>query len=120
MSSILNRDALLAATELPRELIEIPELGGAVYVQGMSGRDRDSFEASLVTGRGKKRDVSTDNVRAKLAVRCLVDEAGNRLFKDHEADLLGGIRVDVLSRIFNAAQRLSGITDEDVDEMGKS
>lgn len=119
-AAALTREGLLAATQLPRERIDIPELGGFVFVQGMSADDRDAFEASLVTGRGKKRDVDTHNVRAKLAVRCLVDEQGTRLFKDHEAPLLGRIRVDVLQRVFDAAQRLSGIRDEDVDELGKS
>jgi len=118
---ILNRAALEAAARatLPREMVEIPELGGSVYVRSMSGAERDEWERSLIVGRGKRRDVNTSNVRAKLAVRCLVDEQGERLFADGEADLLGGLRVDALNRIFEAAQRLSGVRDEDIDELGK-
>jgi hypothetical protein len=117
----LSKAALLeaAAAPLPRERIDLPELGGYVWVQGMSGTDRDHWEKSLVVGRGKRRDVNTENVRAKLAVRCLVDEAGVRLFDDGDVHPLGRLRVDVLNRIFEAAQRLSGVSDEDIDELKK-
>lgn len=122
----LSREAFASeqARDLPWESVDIPQLGGVACVQGMSGTERDEFEASLVEGRGKRRDVNTENIRAKLAVRCLFDrpsnQGGKRLFLDHEADLLGAIRADILSRIFEAAQRLSGVTDEDIDELGKS
>jgi hypothetical protein len=118
----LSKAALLAAAAagLPRERVEVPELNGYVWVQGMSGTDRDNWEKSLVVGRGKRRDVNTENVRAKLAVRCLVDDAGARLFEDSEVAALGQLRVDVLNRIFEAAQRLSGVSDGDLDELGKS
>jgi hypothetical protein len=118
--TVLSRDALLKAIAVPTERIDIPELGGVVIVRGMTGQERDEFESSLIVGRGRRRDVDTSNIRAKLAVRCLIDEQGGRLFKDEEADALGCVRADVLSRIYTAAQRLSGVTDEDIDEMGKS
>lgn len=118
----LTKAALLAlaAASLPRETLEIPELGGTVTVQGMSGKQRDAWEKSLIVGRGKRRDVNTENVRAKLACVCLIDEQGQRLFTDEDADALGELRVDVLSRIFEVAQRLSGVSDSDLDELGKA
>ena len=120
--SSLSKAAILAAAAaaLPRERVEVPELGGYVMVQGMSGTDRDAWEKSLVVGRGKRRDVNTENVRAKLAVRCLVDDDGARLFEDGDVAILGKLRVDVLNRIFETAQRLSGVSDEDIDELKKS
>jgi len=117
--ALITREQLLSATTIPQERIDVPELGGVVNVRGMTGRERDAWEASLMTGRGRRREVNTDNLRAKLVVKCLVDEQGQRVFRDEDADLVGNIRVDVISRIFNVAQRLSGITDEDVEELGK-
>lgn len=119
---VLTREALLgaAATTLPRTVLHIPELGGDVILQGMSGTDRDAWEQSLVRGRGKKRDVNLQNVRAKLVVRSLINEDGSRMFTDAEAPAVGAIRVDVLNQLFEAAQKLSGVSDEDVDELGKS
>ena len=52
--SILNREALMAAAssgELPRVRVEVPELGGFVWVRGMSGIERDAWEKALVVRR---------------------------------------------------------------------
>ena len=120
MSAFLSKDALTAAAgKLPVERVDLPELGGHVYVRGMSGVERDNWERSLVVGKGRRRDYNLDNVRARLAARCICDEAGVRQFADDDADVLGKIRVDCLNRIFEVAQRLSGVSDQDVDELGK-
>lgn len=122
MSGFLSKDALITAAKqpLPLERVELPELNGHVFVRAMSGVQRDAWEKSLITGRGKRRAVDTANVRARLAVQCLCDDQGVRLFGDDDADVLGHLRVDSLNRIFEVAQRLSGVSDEDVDELGKS
>lgn len=116
--AFLTRADLLAAIGLPRETVRIPELGGDVLVQGMSGAQRDAWEASLVEGKGKRRHMNTANIRAKLVAQCCIDDGGNRLFTDTDIDVLGSTRVDVLNRLFGVAQRLSGVSDEDVDELG--
>ena len=41
--NILSKDAILAADDLPRETVHVPEWGGDVYVRTMSGTDRDAF-----------------------------------------------------------------------------
>lgn len=115
--------AAAAAPQLPFEAVALTINGRTahVYVQGMSGKDRDAWEKSLIVGRGKRRDVNTENVRARLATRCLVEQPGGaRLFTDDEAGLLGGLPAAVLNPIFEKAQRLSGVSDEDLDELGKS
>lgn len=116
---LLSRDALLQATTLPRERVFIKELGGEVIIQGMTGKQRDAWESSLVKQRRNRRSLDTQNVRARLVARCLVNDDGTRMFSDEEADQLGDIRVDVLGHLFEVAQRLSGVTNEDVDELGK-
>lgn len=120
---LLKKEALLQAAtsgDLPTETVEVPELGGVVIVRGMTGAQRDVWERSLVEVRGKKRVINTENIRARLAVRCLVDAEHNRLFTDGDATALGNLRVDVLNRIYEAAQRVCGVSDEDVDELKKS
>jgi len=120
VSAFLSKDALAAAAgKLPVERVDLPEIGGHVYVRGMSGVERDAWERSLVVGKGRRRDYNLDNVRARLAARCICDETGVRQFADDDADTLGKIRVDCLNRIFEVAQRLSGVSDQDVDELGK-
>lgn len=126
MAEFFTKEDLLAAAvrpELPCEPVTITVNGRTanVYVQGMGGTERDAWEKSLVTGRGKRRDVDTTNVRAKLACRCLVDKPnGARLFTDDQAGLIGQLPAVVLNPIFEKAQRLCGVSDEDIDELGKS
>ena len=120
----LTKDAILAAASasaLPREQIDLPELGGFVFVRGMTGRERDDWERSLLfLNRRGKVEQRNENIRARLAVRCVVDAAGVRIFGDEDAAALGNLRADVLSRIFDAAQRLSNVTEEDLQELKKS
>jgi hypothetical protein len=116
----LSRDALLGerAKAIPRERVEVPELDGVVYVRGMTGKERGEWEASLTKGRGVKARPNTANGRATMLVRCLVDEKGDRIFQNGDADALGDIRVDVLNRLFQVANRLSGSDQEELDEVG--
>jgi hypothetical protein len=47
-----------------------------------------------------------------------VEEDGSRTFSDADVIALGEARADVIDRLFGIAQRLSGMRDEDVDELG--
>lgn len=102
------------ATTIPRERLELPELGGFVFVKGMTGGERDEFEKSCRDPKGRLRG----NTRARLAVRTVVNEDGSRVFTDDDIQTVGRIRVDVLQKVFNLAQKLSGISDADVEELG--
>src|SRR4051812_29809096 len=78
----LSRDQILEAKDLETREVDCPEWGGSVLVRALSGRERDAWEASLVQMRGKQQVPQMGNVRAKLVVRCCVDENGERLFSD--------------------------------------
>lgn len=121
----LTRDAILAAAvkrELPKERLDVPELGGFIWIRGMSGDERDRFERDNMIQRKGRVQVDMEklgNARARLAVRCICDEQGNRILQDGDAVVLGGLRADVLSKIYAISQRLSNYTDEDIDEIKK-
>lgn len=112
------RETLLGATAPPQEDIHIPQLNVTVTVRGMTGVERDAFESSCFEGRGKKRDFNMKNLRAKLVAYCCIDANGHRVFSDADAIALGNVRADVIDRLFSVAQRLSGMKDEDVEELG--
>ena len=126
----LTRDNILAASDITTEEVDVPEWGGTVLVRALSGAERDRFEQSLLNqgapqknGKrgGKTMQVSMENARAKLCALSVVDADGNRLFSDKDAAALGKKSGAALDRVFGVAQRLSGITDADIDEVvGKS
>jgi hypothetical protein len=124
LRELLKKAAEEGAQKLPREVVQTPELAEygvtEITLQALTGKQRDAWESSLVVGKGKGRRISTNNVRARLVVTSAIEEDGTRAMKDDDAGWLGNLRVDVLNRLYEAAQRLSGVTDEDVEELGKS
>jgi len=116
----LNREQILQVQDLPVEDVEVPEWGGKVRVRGLTGAERDKFEASIVTRKGNKAEFNPENIRAKLVAMCVVDENGNRLFTDEDIKILGQKSATALDRIFQVAQRLSGLRTEDFEEMQKN
>lgn len=114
---ILTRDAILGVADLKTDHVEVPEWGGVVLVRGLTGAERDQFEADSLVGRGKRREVNLRNFRARLVARTVVDEQGNRLFTDADVEALARKSASAIARVYDVAARLSGLTDEDVDEL---
>jgi hypothetical protein len=115
----LSRDDILKAADNEPEEVTVPEWNGSVLVRGMTGRERDAFEVSLMTqGRNGRREVNTANVRAKLVVRCVVDDDGNRVFTDADIAELGDHSAAAVDRVYAVAARLSGMGgDEEQAEL---
>ena len=110
---MLTREQILAHDDLKRETVDVPEWGGSVIVQTMTGADRDAFEASIVSGG--KPDMR--NMRAKLAAACIVNEAGERLFSVVDVEALGAKSAGALERIVRVAQRLNRLGDAQLEEL---
>lgn len=102
----LTREQILAANDSRRELVEVPEWGGSVYVSVMSGAARDAWEAGLITRDGTP--VLTD-VSAKLAAATITDEAGERLFSEADVAELTKRSAAALKRVIDVARRLNGL-----------
>ena len=113
----LSREAILAASDLETAEVEVPEWDGSVLIRGLTGRERDEFEASILERRGKQMVPNVANIRAKLVVKCVVGEDGKRLFADTDANELGEHSAAAVNRIYEAAAKLSGLTDEDVEDL---
>ena len=114
---MLSKDAILKADDLPKELVDVPEWGGSVYVRTLRGNERDHSEQSLV---GKKQKTSLENVRARFAVLTICDENCTRLFTDGDAKALGEKSAAALDRVFAVAQRLNGFSQDDVEDLAKN
>jgi len=115
--ALLSKDQILAAEDLVTEDVEVPEWGGTVRVRMMTGAERDSFEDSLTQTKGKNVKTNLANLRARLVARTVVDEAGKRMFTDAEAGVLGQKSAAALDRVFEAARKLNGMTEKDVEEL---
>jgi hypothetical protein len=117
---LLNRDAILNVNDIKIQEVDVPEWGGKVLVKTLSGSERDSFEASIVTGIGANAKMSTENIRAKLVVRSIVGEDGKRFFSDSDAEILSKKSAAALDRIFAVASKLSGVGDDEIKDLVKN
>lgn len=114
---LLSADEILNASDLEFEIVPVPEWKGKVRVKGLMGAERDAFESSLMVGKGKQQRIDTQNIRAKLCARAIVDKDGKRLFTDEQIDKLGQKSAAALDRVYEVAARLSKISEKDVEEM---
>jgi hypothetical protein len=114
----LTREELLAARPLEKQEVQVPELGGTVFVRVMNGIERDAYEADIVA----HKDQRLVNVRARFVVRCACDADGKLLFTPEDAEALGRtVAAPALDRLAQAGQRLNRMTDAAVEELkGKS
>ena len=111
---MMNREQILASTPvLTREKVVIKEWGGTFYVREFTGSERDAWEQAIIDNRS--------NVSAITVARSLVDEQGNRVFKDEDAEALSLQPARILARIADKARKLNKLGADDVEiEKGNS
>jgi hypothetical protein len=126
--NFLSREALLGATGCPEEAVFVAGLKAHLVVRGLTGAALDTYHQGITVGKGAKRDVNMKNLRTKLLVLSLFTAVpgkdgtlvgGERLLRDGDEERLSQIRGDVIGQLFPIAQRLSGMSDEEVEELGK-
>jgi hypothetical protein len=117
------KDKILAADDLPREPLIVPEWGingeDDGWIRGLTGTERDAYESSVRQFKGQQMVVKLENVRARLVSLCLVDGEGNRVFSDKEVMALGAKSGKVLDRLFDQCAALSGLTADQVEELAE-
>ena len=117
MNNLLSRDAILGASDLVTEDVKVYEWGGTVRVRSLTAAQRDRFEADSMTVNGKNRDLNLVNLRARLVALAVVDENDQPVFKPADVKALGEKSGRALDRVFDVARRLSGIGDQEVEEL---
>lgn len=120
MSRLLTRQEILSIRDIRTETVFVPEWGGSVKIKAMTGKERDAWETALFQIDGKDVKMNKENLRAKLVALTVVDEAGQRLFTEADVEALGSKSAAALDRVYQASQKLSGLTPDDIKEMEKN
>lgn len=113
------KEKIKATNDRKTEVIHVPEWDCEIHVRGMSGTARDEFEMSM-QGRKKGSVVDLIGVRAHIVIATAYDADGEKLFEPADADWLSEKSGAALDRLAKAGQRLSGLSDDDVDELEKN
>lgn len=99
------------------EAVTVKGLKDPIHVKSLTGKERDSFESACFVQKGKNRQLNTENIRSKLLVRAICTAKGERIFIDTDIEALGNIPADVLDKLFTVAQKLSGLAQDDIEEI---
>jgi len=117
----LTREQILGVKDFTIESVEVPEWGGLVYLRSLKGKGRDAFEGSRVRITDEKKvEMVHDNTRARLLSMTLCDEQGTLLFSEEDVEILGDKNAAVLDKLFEVAQRMSGLRPQDVEAKVKN
>lgn len=109
---VLDKAAIMAASDTKLEKVHVPEWGGDVYIKTLSGTERDTFEDAYSQEKMK-------NFRSRFLTLTLCDKDGERLFADGEVDALGKKRADIINRLFEKSWSFNAFRNEDVEALGK-
>ena len=113
---MLNKQQILDCKDILSETVAVPEWGGDVSVQGLTLAEKDAWTESIMSD-GK---ANIEGASAKLCALCMRDENGDLLFGLDDVPALQGKSAAALDRIFQVAQRLSGIGQEEIEETVKN
>ncbi len=109
----LTRESFFAVQAPKVHRIEIPGLGGHVWLKPMSAGERDRFE---IDHEANKKH----NFRARLAAASVCDEDGNLLFGPADIPALSALPATDFDPIIETAVKINGLTKDDIDELEKN
>lgn len=112
----LTAEQILAADDMGLKKVSVPEWGGEVFIRVMTVGERDEYERMWIG----QRDKGIANFRTQYLARVLCDEAGKLLFTRDKVDALAAKSGAVCGRLFDEAMAHNRMTEEDVQELGKS
>lgn len=114
---MLTREEILSKTDLKKEVVNVPEWGGDVFVSEMSGATRDRWEQGLQERNSKGKLIAS---RAKLVVATVVDENGNPMFEEKDIEELGKLSAVSLENICDVALRINKLMTDDLENAKKN
>jgi len=113
---ILTREEILAARDIPEEIVECPEWGGSVLVRGLCLGE--ALRAIKDMAEWPERDVDKMNLWAIAHGICGPD--GEPLFTEEDYEALLKKSSAATLRVAKVFTRISGLGEEAVEETAKN
>lgn len=114
MTKILGRDDLLSGNHFHKELIEVPELEGSIYLRELYSPQVISFNKRIkdMIGEDKTKKVDLENSIELMALAVSLsacDENGNLLFNEQDITKLTENRLGMLLRLSTKVFEISDL-----------
>lgn len=113
----LSAENIFSADDMKVEPVDVPEWGGRIYVRRLTGRERDEFE-QLMNDRRAGKILKVRGVITKIVALAACTSDGTQLFTSKDAEAkLDEKACAPLMRVFDAALKISGMRDDDVQNL---
>ena len=122
MSRSLNKNDVFQAKDLVLEEVPVPEWGAdaVVHVRSITAAQRGQIEADAAAFKESKgKGNFTRTISLRMVVLSCCDETGALLFGMDDLNTLAEKNAAVVSRIADAAMRLSGLSKKELDDAEK-
>lgn len=125
--SVISRETLLKKRARRTKTVTISvdhpdrELAGqTIIVRSMTARERSEFESQFSNKAGKPIQSRTAEIRERLVVATVVNEAGELVFSNDDIPALKEVDAAILESVAKASQELNDIGAEDLAELEKN
>lgn len=113
------REQILTADDIQKEIITVPEWKNVkLEIRGLTGAQRGKLMALSSKVKG---ELTTDVLYPELLIACVYDpKTGKRVFERSDQEVINQKSGGVLEKIAKIAAKLSGISQDDVEEAEKN
>jgi len=101
---------------VPKKRRTVPKLGD-IWIHGLTSGEKDEYENSVVSIKGKSRQVKLTNARAVLMQQTIHNQHGARLFGEKDIGKLCMVPATVADPILDIARRLSGMATGEIEDL---
>ena len=119
MDAMALRAQILAADDLGRKSVPVPEWGCTVWVRQITAGERDDLELSVMAVEGDTKE-RLKHFRSRLVCMTVVDEGGGQIFLPEDIEAIAGKSGAVVDRLAEAAQELNLMDKAAVDALVKN
>ncbi len=124
----MNREEFFKCSDLTIEKVHIKELNTDMFVKSLTAGEKaiweyDSMSVENTAKQGSSIKLLKDRMitaRERLVELAVCNEDGSRFFAPGDASQIARKNSNVVSRLYDVAARLSGITKEDLEEIAKN
>jgi len=110
----LTKDEILAAgAKFKTEEIDVPALGGTVFIREVNARELDRIQ--VMCGRIGSGSDQVKLFRAECCAYFISDADGKRLFGDNMFERVANLNSQAIDVIMKAGLRLNGLADDSPD-----
>lgn len=114
---ILRRDDFLS---IRKELVEVPELGGSVYIRELGGKGLLQYREKIEEFQKQSPELNESNsldLMALLISLTACDKEGNLIFSEKDVKNLAETHIGVLMRLSTKALQMTGLGNDAIQEV---